>query len=142
MHLFTSKCKEGDNIILEPYGWFSDGDAWTVNLDSLNKIDANPNDNLDNISVVPNPYIAEANFDIESGEHYLRFTRLPLKCTIKIYTINGEFVKQIDHAETFDGNEIWDLKNGSGQEVAPGLYIYVVEASGAEDHIGKFAVIR
>ncbi|SVC76952.1 uncharacterized protein METZ01_LOCUS329806 [marine metagenome] len=40
-----------------------------------------------------------------------------------------------------DGNEWWDLRTVNNQEVAPGLYIYVVEASGSQ-HIGKFAVIR
>ena len=133
--------EEGSHILVEPYGWFADGDAWTVNFSSLGEIDDNPNDDLDNISVVPNPYIVESDFDPDVGDHYLRFTRLPLQCTIKIYTINGELVKQIFHISSFDGNEIWDLRNDAGQEVAPGLYIYVVETDDAKK-IDKFAIIR
>ena len=57
------------------------------------------------------------------------------------YTINGELVRKIYHEATFDGNEVWDLKNEAGQEVAPGLYIYVVEADGITK-IDKFAIIR
>jgi len=133
--------EEGSHIIVEPYGWFADGDAWTVNYSSLGEIDNNPIDDLDNISVVPNPYIVESDFDPDLGDHYLRFTRLPLQCTIKIYTINGELVKQIFHVSSFDGSEFWDLKNEAGQEVAPGLYIYVVETDDAKK-INKFAIIR
>ena len=36
---------------------------------------------------------------------------------------------------------VWNLKNEAGNEVAPGLYIYVVEAGDAKK-IDKFAIIR
>ena len=64
------------------------------------------------------------------------------KCTITIYTVTGEKVQELQHNSIVDGNEWWDLRTYNNQEVAPGLYIYVVEASGIEPHIGKFAVIR
>ena len=53
----------------------------------------------------------------------------------------GLVVKKIYHESTFDGNEIWDLKNEGGNEVAPGLYIYVIETDNAKK-IDKFAIIR
>ena len=133
--------EDGFEILVEPYGWFADGDAWTVNLANLEEVDNKPQDDLDDISVVPNPYIAFSDFDQTEGDDQLRFTRLPLKCTIAIYTINGELVKRIYHEATFDGNEVWDLKNEGGNEVAPGLYIYVIEADNAKK-IDKFAIIR
>ena len=67
---------------------------------------------------------------------------MPNTCTISIYTITGEFVQKIDHSNLYRGDVFWDLKNGQGEVVAPGLYIYVVEASSGEKHIGKFAVVR
>ena len=108
---------------------------------ALEEIDNKPQDDLNDISVVPNPYIVFSDFDQTEGDGQLRFTRLPLKCTIAIYTINGELVKRIYHEATFDGNEVWDLKNEGGNEVAPGLYIYVIEADNAKK-IDKFAIIR
>ena len=72
----------------------------------------------------------------------MRFTRLPNECFITIYTITGEFVTRIDHNDPFDGNEWWNLKNGNNQEVAPGLYIYVVETPSGNKKIDKFAVVR
>ena len=72
----------------------------------------------------------------------IRFTRLPEKCTITIYTISGEFVANLTHDDPFDGNEWWNLRNGKNQEVAPGLYIYTVETRDGQKIIDKFAVVR
>ena len=72
----------------------------------------------------------------------MRFTRLPDKCDISIYTVSGEFVTSISHDDPFDGNEWWNLKNGNNQEIAPGLYIYVVETPSGNKKINKFAVVR
>jgi hypothetical protein len=41
-----------------------------------------------------------------------------------------------------DGNEWWDLRTINNQEIAPGLYVYVVQAEGTDDFIGKFAIVR
>ena len=72
----------------------------------------------------------------------MRFTHLPQKCPISIYTISGEFVPSIDHDDDFDGSEWWDVRNGQGALIAPGLYIYVVETPSGEKKIDKFAVVR
>ena len=74
--------------------------------------------------------------------HLLRFARLPNICEISIYTVTGEFVRKITHNDPYDGNEWWDLKNGQGNEIAPGLYIYVVQTPGGDKKIGKFVVVR
>jgi hypothetical protein len=135
--------KDGDSVIIEPYGWYQDGDAWVANLTEIGSLDENSADDLQDISVVPNPYIVNSNYFNESpGNHLLRFTRLPNKCDISIYTVSGEFVTSISHYDPFDSNEWWNLKNGHNQEVAPGLYIYVVETPSGNKKIGKFAIVR
>ena len=72
----------------------------------------------------------------------LRFTRLPNKCTVSIYTVSGEFVTTIKHDDPYDSNEFWNLRNGRGQVIAPGLYIYVVETPDGNKKMDKFAVVR
>ena len=72
----------------------------------------------------------------------IRFTHLPEKCNIKIYTVTGEFVFELDHESKIDGNEFWDLRTINNQEVSPGLYIYVVTSKDAAPFIGKFAIVR
>ena len=135
--------EDGNSIIVEPYRWYQDGDSWVADLSVIGDLDENSADDLEDISVVPNPYILSSNYFNESPDNFLmRFTRLPNICTITIYTITGEFVTRINHNHPFDGNEWWNLKNGQGQEVAPGLYIYAVETPSGNKKIDKFAVVR
>jgi hypothetical protein len=135
--------KDEDYIDIEPYGWYQDGDAWVADLSIIGKVDDNDDDDLDNISVVPNPYIVNSDYFNESpGNHLMRFTRLPSECTISIYTVSGEFVASLDHDDPFSGNKWWDITNGRGKAVAPGLYIYVVDTPGGESKMGKFAIVR
>jgi len=36
----------------------------------------------------------------------------------------------------------WDLRSKDNLDIAPGLYIFQVEAPGAEAKVGKFAVVK
>ncbi|KPK98733.1 MAG: hypothetical protein AMJ90_09860, partial [candidate division Zixibacteria bacterium SM23_73_2] len=98
--------------------------------------------NLDDIRVVPNPYIVRNNWEPSRDYSRLAFTRLPDKCTIRIYTMAGDLIRTLRHdSAEFDGNENWDLMNKNNQKIAAGIYIYHVESDYGEI-IGKFAVIR
>ena len=99
-------------------------------------------DGLDFITVVPNPYIVHSDFNETSYKKRIRFTRLPDKCNITIFTVSGEKVRQLEHNSSIDGNAWWDLRSYNNQEIAPGLYIYVVETPGGESKMGKFAIVR
>ena len=135
---------DGDYIIVTPKKWFADGDAWTADLSELGQTETLTQAELDNIVVIPNPYVVSSIYNEEVYGQRLIFDRLPQQCTIKIYTITGEFVNQIDHGSNtnLDGTNHWDLTNKDGGIVNPGLYIYTVEAGSLEPKIGKFVIIR
>ena len=104
---------------------------------------------LEDIFVIPNPYIAANAFEAENiyssgrGPREIQFRNLPAECTIRIYTVSGERVKTIDHfAAIDDGMESWDLLSKDNLSVSYGVYIYHVEAPGIGEHMGKFAVIK
>ena len=101
-----------------------------------------PEIDLDNIIVVPNPYIVNSHFNETEYKKRIRFTRLPAKCKITIYTVTGEKVRELNHEDASNGNTWWDLRSYNNQEVAPGLYIYVVETDDGNKKIDKFAIIR
>lgn len=103
------------------------------------------------IGVVPNPYIVRSHLNETEYVREIRFTKLPSTCKITIYTVTGEFVQSIEHEdltgedsnEIYSGGEaVWDLRTVNNQEVAPGLYVFTVEADGMDSFIGKFAVVR
>jgi len=41
-----------------------------------------------------------------------------------------------------DGFAYWDVRNKHGQDVAYGVYVYVVKTPGGKSHTGKLMVIR
>ena len=99
--------------------------------------------------VVPNPYVSAASFEPQRfavsgrGERKIEFRNLPANCTIRIYTVTGEFVKDLVHDGNInEGIVTWDLRNSSNLEIAPGLYIYHVDGPGVGTFIGKFAIIK
>ena len=96
---------------------------------------------LSDIRVVPNPYLIQSGFNETKYMRRMRFTKLPSKCTITIFTITGEIITNIVHENNLDSNEWWNLRTVNNQEVGPGLYLYAVESE-KEKHIGKFVVAR
>ena len=74
-------------------------------------------------------------------EKQVQFHHLPPKCTIRIYNLAGDFIRQIEHD---DGTSMdtWNLQTFNEQEVAFGVYIYHVDADGIGEYIGKMAVIK
>ncbi len=104
---------------------------------------------LDNIAVVPNPYVGAASWEPKlefragRGERRIYFINLPAECTIRIYTVSGQHVQTLHHSSTLDNGQMpWDLLTKDGMELAYGNYIYHVDAPGIGEKIGRFAVIK
>ena len=135
---------ESDSItlVIEPWTWFSDGDRWVADLSSLGNKSNVDEDMLSEVTVSPNPYLRHSGYNESSGEHKLKFSKLPTKCEINIFTVSGELVRTIKFEDNgYYGNYFWDQKTGNGDLVGPGLYIYTIEAN-KHKHIGKFAIVR
>lgn len=98
--------------------------------------------------VVPNPYVGAASFEPQRfavngrGERRIEFRGLPQSCTIRIYTVRGDLVQTLTHDGSTDGYVPWNLRTKDNLDVAPGLYIYHVDAGSAGSVIGKFAIIK
>jgi hypothetical protein len=99
-----------------------------------------PTANLGQVGVVPNPYRASEAWN-QGGGHEVHFINLPTQARIRIYTIAGDLVRDIQHNDPIRDFERWDLKNGAGTDVSSGIYMYRVEAE-AFTHQSRFIVIR
>ena len=98
--------------------------------------------------VVPNPYIGSASFEPARfavsgrGDRRIEFRAIPLGSTIRIYTVKGDLVQTLRQDGTTNGFVAWDLRTKDNLELAPGLYLYHVDAPGVGTTVGKFAVIK
>src|SRR6185503_7667114 len=98
--------------------------------------------------VVPNPYIEAANFEPARyavsgrGDRRMEFRALAQGATVRIYTVRGDLVRTLKQDGSLSGFVAWDLRTKDNLDVAPGLYIYHVEAPNMPKHHGKFAVIK
>jgi len=87
-----------------------------------------PSADLSDIEAYPDPLI------IDSGQSSIFFKRIPTDAHVHIYTVSGDLVAE------FQGDR-WDLRNGKGEKIAAGVYIFLVESEGITG-TGKFAVIK
>jgi hypothetical protein len=73
----------------------------------------------------------------------ITFSNIPSECTIKIYTIAGDLVREIHHSDTggLIAQEKWDVKTTHGDPAASGVYLWRVESS-VDGKNGKLMVIR
>ncbi|HID92737.1 MAG TPA: T9SS type A sorting domain-containing protein [bacterium (Candidatus Stahlbacteria)] len=99
---------------------------------------------LDKVAVAPNPYIGSERWE-RKYENKIQFMNLPGTCRIRIYTVTGDLVKEIEHTDG-TGDEYWDLLSRNNQDVVSGLYIYKIEAWDERGNsiykIGKFVIVR
>ena len=114
-----------------------------INADSLSKT-------MDNIRVVPNPYVATNVMEPAVSNQFLNqrrslmFTNVPAQALIKIFTISGVLVDEIVINNSPEKGVVhWDMLTREGLEIAAGMYLFHIEALATGDQkIGKFAVIK
>ncbi len=115
------------------------------------------------VGVYPNPYRLNAAWDGATARtRRLNFYNLPPRSVIRIYTLAGEVVAQMDHeADSYQGDirwyddfsapnrqlpggeHSWDLLSESGLDLSAGLYFYSVEdRDSGEVQTGKFVIIK
>ncbi len=103
---------------------------------------------LTKIAVVPNPYVGAASWEpatttVGRGPRLIYFIHLPRQCSIRIYTMSGHLVQELEHNSSIDdGQEPWNLVSRDGMNIAYGVYVYHVDAPGIGSHIDRFAVIK
>lgn len=129
---------------------FDTTDVFTLTTKAGFVDNAEAKNNLDNIYVVPNPYVGANEIEPANklsgqnrGERRIYFENLPMKCTIRIFTLSGELVNELQHDTGFDnGREYWNLLNKDGFSVAYGVYLAHIDAPGVGEKIIKFALIK
>lgn len=108
---------------------------------------------LDQINVVPNPYYAFSEYEVNELSNIVKITNLPAECTVNIYSLDGRFIRRYERNEarlpTGRANAgvrssqyipaiEWDLKNFRGIPVSSGVYLIHIEAPGLGERVIKW----
>jgi hypothetical protein len=112
---------------------------------------------LDDIIVVPNPYVRHEYIsrwnlqpdDTDPTGERLCFQNLPRDSIVRIYSLGGELINTTGpsnphfryDADVTGGDACWDLVSRNDQIVVSGVYLYQVD-SPVGQKIGKFVVIK
>ncbi len=91
---------------------------------------------IDSVEVYPNPFLPS-----RADHQWVTFERIPAGSVVRVYTPSGRLIKEIAEVDPVTHRAFWDGKNEPGQEVASGMYIFVVTADGKRS-VGKIALIR
>jgi hypothetical protein len=133
------------NASLPRYRFSTDG------LAPLENVTAIAESALDNIRVVPNPYYAYSQYEVNQLDSEVKIIGLPDRCKVSIFSLDGKLVRQFDRAvggsssttsnrqELSDGQPTgsginldnslsWNLNNSQRIPVGSGTYIIHVDA--------------
>jgi len=130
---------DGTQITLEQHGdIISGGEYWEVDTYAMTQA---ADIDLSDVKVVPNPIYPINSWDQNVTSRKAEFTHLPGECDIYIYTVAGDIVRILNH-DNGTGTEEWDVRNKDNQDLASGIYIYVIYVDDETKTEGTFAVIR
>jgi len=140
---------EGDIFSVYTNRPFAD-DIFTFSTTASTESNQVEKENMDNIYVVPNPYVVSSNIESldlqnprDRGPRRVYFANLPAMCTIKIYTMAGDLVRTLKHEGSIEnGIETWDLTTSDNFPVSFGVYIFHVESENGNESVGRFALIK
>jgi hypothetical protein len=89
---------------------------------------------LSKVRVYPNPW----RVDKHAG-HGVTFDQMTTEVTVRIFTVSGRCVRTLGPGT---GEIAWDLRTGTGEMVASGLYLYLLTDNQGGQTRGKLSVIR
>ena len=132
----------GTVIKITGYKPLMKGDEFTVTAPAANTNNlANAKNNIDKISVFPNPYFGWHALQESKYHRFVRFIGLPKQATITIVSLSGVLIKRyekLNDSQYFD----WDLMNKDFLPVGSGMYIAYVEIPEVGTKVFKLAVIQ
>ncbi|OZC03809.1 hypothetical protein BSZ36_12925 [Rubricoccus marinus] len=97
---------------------------------------------LENIQVVPNPYLGASTYETGNLSRVVRFTNLPEQAsTIRVFTVAGTLVKTL-RKEGSSRSLDWNLETENNLPVASGMYLIHVDVEGVGERTLKLGVVQ
>lgn len=141
---------EGDVLHIATTRPYRHTDVYDFTTQEPTVVDSVAKNSLDDIQVVPNPYVVANNMEAPlppaitsgRGERRIEFRGLPTDAKVHIFTSNGAHLITLNqNGNIHSGSLAWNLKTKENLDVAYGIYFYVVESKVGKKS-GKIAVIK
>ncbi len=103
-----------------------------------------PADELVEVHAVPNPFYLDSGFSSGGAGNtaqQIGFYGLPERATIEIYSYSGQLVDTIEH-DASQYSTAWFQVTRNDQEIASGVYFFVVRTPDGATYRGKFVIIK
>jgi hypothetical protein len=97
--------------------------------------------NIDKITVFPNPYFGSEYRNDHPGQGFVRFGNLPRKATIRIYSIAGQLVNKFEKDDASPWYD-WQLNTMDNKNVPSGIYIAHIQMPKIGNKILKIALVQ
>ena len=120
------------------------GDQFVFSTDSLGAAKGNQQtarEMLDQIGIVPNPYKGASAYEVSQLTDQVRFTNMPDRATIRIYTLAGTLIRTLRKESPGVASFPWDLNTEEGLPVASGMYLIHVDVPDVGERVLKFGVV-
>jgi len=117
-----------DALVINP----ATNDLWvgtSLGISQLKSTIGTPTGNIEDVIAFPNPFV------IREGNEVLSFNYNG-NATVRIYTVSGELVRETDI------NIPWDGRNQGNENVAPGVYLFLLTDEDGSVGRGKILLIR
>jgi hypothetical protein len=110
--------KAGESLQIKTVKPFLSNDVFSFTSAARGLSSEEADYDMDMIRVVPIPYVVSNSWEPLNpykngrGPRELHFTHLPSQCTIKIFNVRGQLVKEIDHNNSdnaHDGTHVWNM---------------------------------
>lgn len=120
------------------------GDVFTVNTSGY-AVETNvtevARDALEQIAIVPNPYKGASDYELTNLSDVARFTNLPEKATIRVFTLAGTLVRTLIKSGPETSLD-WDLLTDNDLPMGSGMYLVHVEVPGVGSKVIKFGLVK
>jgi len=94
------------------------------------------------VHTVPDPYLGGSQYDLSPQYLQLMFVNLPPRATVRIYSLGGHLIRQLEHDDASGGGRLaWDLRDQINYHVSSGVYFFHVATPDGAESVGKFTIV-
>ena len=121
------------------------GDLYAINTEGYGATQPEGDrarERLEDIGIVPNPYLGASDYEVSQLTNEVRFTNMPDVATIRVFTLNGTLIKTLEKNSPGIATISWDMVTEYNLPIASGFYLIHITVPDVGETVQKFAVVK